>query len=199
MIPAGLVWRGDATAENQLLAPEQKPAGRSGAFQAGAYKSIARIVRNNLLYIGNLRALEQWYRHARRPLMNRDAWSLACYEGALARLRECLEERIKRLGELAAKLPRSVELARQSGSGAASWIAEQEKFARQWPALEAALKHMPADDVGAVERSNVVGALLQKADGSFVEAVRALPAGVRRDATAWLQQIVEQTVALGNN
>ena len=199
VIPAGLVWRGDATAENQLLAPEQKPAGRSGAFQAGAYKSIARIVRNNLLYIGNLRALEQWYRHARRPLMNRDAWSLACYEGALARLRECLEERIKRLGELAAKLPRSVELARQSGSGAASWIAEQEKFARQWPALEAALKHMPADDVGAVERSNVVGALLQKADGSFVEAVRALPAGVRRDATAWLQQIVEQTVALGNN
>jgi len=62
--------------------------------------------------------------------MNRDAWSLACYEGALQRLREAVEERLKRLGELAAKMPRSIELARQSGGGAASWVAEQEKLQR---------------------------------------------------------------------
>jgi UDP-N-acetylglucosamine/UDP-N-acetylgalactosamine diphosphorylase len=196
VVPAGVVWRGDAPAEGLLLAPEAKPAGRPGAFQCGAYKSVARIVRNNLLYIGNLRALDQWYRHARRPLMKSDAWSLACGEGALLRLRECLEERCKRLGELAGRMPRALELARQQGQGAAPWLAEQERLQRQWPALEAALKQPPADELGAEERARVVAALLQQADGSFVKAVRALPDAARRDGTAWLQKIVEQTTQL---
>lgn len=199
VIPAGIVWRGDAPAEGQLLAPEQKPVGRSVAFQCGAYKSIARIVRNNLLYIGNLRALEQWYRHARRPLMNRDAWALACLEGALLRLRECLAERIKRLGELAARMPRSLELARQSGGGAAIWVVEQERLQERWPALETALKQPPVDEVGAEERSHVVGALLKTMGGSFVEAVRALPLEARRNGSAWLQKIVEQSTTLWDN
>jgi UDP-N-acetylglucosamine/UDP-N-acetylgalactosamine diphosphorylase len=198
VLPAGLVWRGDASAEGQLLTPAQPPAGRSGAFHCGAYKSIARIVRNNLIYIGNLRALEQWYRHVRLPFMNRDAWSLACVEGALLRLRECREERLKRLGELAARMPRSLELARQHGHGAAAWLAGQEQFQRQWPALAAALQQPPVDELGAEARGRVVAALLQKADGSFVDAVRALPAEVRRDGTAWLQQIVDQTSSLWN-
>ena len=198
VIPAGLVWRGDAPADGQLLVPEQKPAGRTGAFQCGAYKSVARIVRNNLLYIGNLRALEQWYRHARRPFMNRDEWSLGCFEGALMRLRECLEERRKRLGELAGRMPRSLELARQAGSSAASWIAEQERLQRQWPALADALQQPPADELGAEARGRAVAALQQHTDGSFVDAVRALPAAARHDSTAWLQQIVDQVSSLWN-
>ncbi len=198
VVPAGLVWRGDAPAEGQLLAPDAKPALRSGPFQCGAYKSVARLLRNNLLYIGNLRALEQWYRHARLPFMNRDTWSLACVEGALLRLRECREERVKRLGELAARMPRSLELARQQGHGAAPWVAGQEQLARQWPALAAALQTPPADELGAEERGRVAGALLRNAGGSFVDAVRALPAETRREGTAWLQKIVEHTAALGN-
>ncbi|MCX7008460.1 MAG: UDP-N-acetylglucosamine pyrophosphorylase, partial [Kiritimatiellaeota bacterium] len=186
VIPAGIVWRGDAPAEGQLLAPEQKPAGRSGPFQSGAYKSVARMVRNNLIYIGNLRALEQWYRHARRPFLNRDEWSLACVEGALLRLRECITERIKRLGDLAARMPRSLELARQGGNSGASWIVEQEKLQRQWPELETLLKQPPVDEVGAEERSRLVGALLKDMSGSFVDTVRALPPETRRDGTAWL-------------
>lgn len=201
VIPAGVVWRGDAPEDGLLLQPEQATVARATQprhFKAGAYKSVARLVRNNLIYLGNLRALEQWYRHARRPFMNRDAWALACVEGALLRLRECIEERIKRLGELAARMPRSMELARQNGLGTAPWLAEQEKLHRRWPALEAALKQPPVDELGAAERSRFVGALLQQGGGSFVEGVRALPAEVRREGTAWLQKVVEQTAKAEN-
>ena len=199
VIPAGLVWRGDALVDGMLLQPEQNAVTRAIAprpFQAGAYKSVGRIVHNNLIYLGNLRALEQWYRHARRPFMNRDAWSLACYEGALLRLHEALEERIKRLGELAAKMPRSIELARQSGGATASWVAEQEKLHRLWPVIEAALKQPPLDELGAAERSRVVAALLVNGSGPFLDAVRALPAERQNDGTSWLQHIVEQTAKL---
>ncbi len=201
VVPAGIVWRGDAPEDGMLLQPEQTVMARATQprqFKAGAFKSVARIVKNNLHYLGNLRALEQWYRHARRPFLNRDAWALACVEGALLRLRECIEERLKRLGELADRMPRSMELARLNGLAAAPWLAEQEKLQRQWPALEAALKQPPVDELGAEERSRLVAALLKQLGGSFVEAVHALPAAARHDGTAWLQKIVEQTVKLGH-
>jgi UDP-N-acetylglucosamine/UDP-N-acetylgalactosamine diphosphorylase len=201
VVPAGIVWRGDAPEDGMLLQPEQNTMARAmqpRQFKAGSFKSVARIVKNNLLYLGNLRALEQWYRHARRPFLNRDVWALACVEGALLRLRECIEERIKRIGELAARMPRSQELARQSGCAAAPWLAEQEKLQRQWPALEIALKQPPVDELGAEERGQLVGALLKHMGGSFVDAVRALPPEARRNGTAWLQKIVEWTAKLGN-
>ena len=196
VIPAGLAWRGDALEDGMLLQPEQNRAARASSlhpFQAGAFKSVARIIHNNLTYLGNLRALEQWYRHARRPFMNRDAWSLACYEGALLRLHEAVEERIKRLGELAARMPKSIELARQNGFSAATWLGEQEKLQQQWPALERALKQMPADEPGATERGNLVSALASSNQPTCVDAVRSLSAEARRDGTAWLRQIVDAT------
>ena len=96
-------------------------------------------------------------------------------------------------------MPRSLDIARQCGSGGAPWIAEQEKLQRQWPALEAALKQPPEDELGAEERGRLVGALLKNGGDSFVDAVRALPAETRRDGTLWLQKIVEQTVKLGHS
>ncbi|MCX6998599.1 MAG: UDP-N-acetylglucosamine pyrophosphorylase [Kiritimatiellaeota bacterium] len=199
VIPAGLVWRGDAPEDGLLLQPETGAGTRAGPaqpFQAGAYKSVARLVRNNLLYLGNLRALEQWYRHVRRLFMNRDVWALACHAGALLRLREAVDERIRRLGELAAWMPRSLELARRSGAAGAAWLAEQEKLQRTWPALEAALRQAPADDTGARERGVLLAALDGQSRGAYLDAVRALPAAARHAGTAGLQQVVNAVFEL---
>ena len=198
VIPAGLVWRGDAPEDGQLLPAEPGAGGRTlraRPFQAGAYKSVARIVSNNLNYLGNLRALEQWYRHVRRPFMHCDPWELACHTGALQRLREAVAERQQRLGELAAHMPRALELAQREGAADASWLAEQEKLRHTWPALEAALRTAPPDDTGARERDVLLSALAGRHRDAYLDVVRALPAAARHAGTAWLQQVVKAVSA----
>jgi len=90
-------------------------------------------------------------------------------------------------------MPKSIELARQNGFSAATWLGEQEKLQQQWPALERALKQMPADEPGATERGNLVSALASSNQPTCVDAVRSLSAEARRDGTAWLRQIVDAT------
>ena len=53
VIPAGQIWRGDVTEPGRLVA---KPAFRSTintAYDVRQYPSVKRVLRNNLLYIGN--------------------------------------------------------------------------------------------------------------------------------------------------
>ena len=128
--------------------------------------------------------------------MRRDAWELACHTGAMLRLREAVDERIKRLGELAAQMPRALELARRGGAAGAPWLAEQEKLQRAWPALEAALRQAPSDDTGARERDVLLAALAGQRHGAYLDAVRALPPAARCAGTAGLQQVVNAVCSL---
>lgn len=191
VIPAGVIWRGDAPEGGQILNPPPQEGGIK-PYQAGAYHGINRIVLNNLFYLGNLRALQAWYRFVRRPFMTGDEFTALCCEGALNQLNSAIDERIKRLKELAEKMPRSLELARAGGAEPA-YCAEQERLVQHWPKLEAALKKEPGDGIAAGDRAVVVSALEPLAGKKpFLEAVRSLPAGARKAGTAWLQAVVDE-------
>lgn len=196
VIPAGIVYREDAPEGGQLLYPGVKP-GTTRPYRSGAYRHVRRVVFNNLVYVGNVRALRAWHRHFRR-LFVRDEWDRACHEGALAQLDAVLAERRKRLGELAERMPRSLELARAEGKDAApAWLAEQEQLLREWPALEAALGEGPADPVGERERDRFLAAARDLRAENAVDAVRALDAAAKQAGTAWLQAIVDDVAARG--
>jgi UDP-N-acetylglucosamine/UDP-N-acetylgalactosamine diphosphorylase len=198
VVPAGLIWREDAPGDGLLLQPTPRPAGLSKPFTAGAFRNVERIVRNNLRYLGNLKALQTWYRYVRQPLMTEDPWDAACFEGALGQLRAAVEERITRLKELADKMPRSIELAKQSGQAGALWLAEQEKLRHAWPTMEAALKQAVPESLGAAEREALLLDLGATNAGSYIETVRALSPAAKKAGTAWLQKIVQATLDLGN-
>jgi hypothetical protein len=66
---AGLVSRKDVLEANQLVVPTTPHA---GVFPYGTgYRSVARVVRNCAIYIGNIAALQIWYDQVRRPLLER--------------------------------------------------------------------------------------------------------------------------------
>ena len=95
VIAAGGICRKDILEEGQLhipAAPEEKTV----PFVAGVYGNIDRIVKNNLLYIGNIRALKAWYQNV-SVLFIRDEYDRACFDGALANLDLILKERFQRL------------------------------------------------------------------------------------------------------
>ncbi len=199
IIPAGTICRQDIAEENQLFGAPPSAPDKPRAFRAGAYRAVNRIVTNNLIYIGNIRALQAWYQHARKRLMCGDAFGEAVYHGALAQLDSVLEERIKRLKEIAERMPKSLEMARADKSLALppALEAQQKALIERWPAMAEALKKGPAAGTGAQKRDLFL-AEWEKMDSKapHPKAVSELSPQAKAAGTAWLQAIVDSVAAL---
>jgi bifunctional UDP-N-acetylglucosamine pyrophosphorylase/glucosamine-1-phosphate N-acetyltransferase len=198
VIPAGLICRQDITEENALYAP---PAGRreAGAFRVGAYRAIDRIVRNNLVYVGNVRALQLWYRFVRKRMMTADPPCQACYEGALGRIDAVLDERLERLADLAQRMVRSLELSRTVAALALppALAAQQQALIDRWPEIEGRLRADPAPETGSRERDTFLS-IWERIDTAtpYIEAVGSLPPEAKQAGTAWLQAVVDSVSRL---
>lgn len=195
VIPAGIIWRGDALEPESIAVPPPSASPMARPFVVGAYRSVRRIVRANLEFIGNLRALTAWYRHVRAPWMQTDPWRRACHAGALNRLVEAIEERLRRLDDLAERMDRSVHLARTDRRCAipTDLVEEQERFRRQWPAIREAVRSCdepppPAELAAAAEAT--------RGAPDWPLAVQAMSESARAAGRAWLDQIVEQCRSL---
>ena len=197
-IPAGLVWRGDLLEEGRLAVPPAAPAAASRPLTPGAYRAIDRVVRNNLVYIGNLRALRAWYRLARVRFLDRDAHDRACLAGALRRCDEILAERLSQLAGLAARMPRSLELARTDPALALPPAVgeQQRRFAAAWPAIEEALR-ADGPGPGAAQRDAFLAEWERMPVEAGIEAARRnLPPAARAAASGWLQAVVDGAAGL---
>src|SRR5512136_269559 len=109
LIAAGTVWENDCPQGGMLLKGSALLSERP--LHTGLYREVRRKVCNNLLYIGNLAALRQWYAHVRKPFLKTREGGDALCEGALEVLDAALEERISRLRALAAKMEDSIPIA----------------------------------------------------------------------------------------
>ena len=198
VLPAGAICRRDALEENALFIP-RTPASGSNEFIVGAYGNIHRILHNNLIYIGNLWALLQWYRHVRVRTMSGDPFLESCRSGAIRRIESGIDERIKRLKELAMKMPFSLECARNGKSAALHHEAEalQQAFAERWTEMEECLLKGPDDSVGAAEREAFLNVWEKiPTGGGHIEAVRALTPETRKTGAKWLQAFVDAATAI---
>ena len=74
-------------------------------FHRGLYNNPKRIFKLNILYIANLVALKAWYLNVRSIFLDK-----FILDGAIAKLEMGINERIKRLKEVAHNMPRSAEL-----------------------------------------------------------------------------------------
>ncbi|MDP6849184.1 MAG: hypothetical protein QGI24_10405, partial [Kiritimatiellia bacterium] len=70
IIAAGTVYRRDVTTPGTLVFGQFARTTGKMPYQPGLYGSISRIVENNLVYIGNIVALREWYRSVRTPLLS---------------------------------------------------------------------------------------------------------------------------------
>jgi len=198
VVPAGTICRQDILEEGKIFAAPEAPK-LPRVFVPQIYRGIDRIVANNLIFIGNLWALQAWYRYARVRTMSANVFSQACRTGALVRIGECLEERIQRMSDLAEKIAYSVKNAlAETGEDLSPGIkARQQALADHWPAMKERLKTGPPEDVGSSQRDVFLQAWDQvQVDSGHGDAVRALSPIARKAGTAWLQEIVESAAAL---
>ena len=199
VIAAGTIQRKDALEAGCLYAgPTRSGARAPKPYPLGQYGAVNRLVRNNLIYFGNIQALQVWYRHVRVRFMRPDPFREACRLGAIQQMDTILKERLKRLQDLADKMPASIA-ALKSGADAQQaepLIRQQERFAAQWPAVRDALKHPLKEPVGEGPRTRFLAEWEKTGADTHIEAVRALSPDAKAAATAWMQAIVDRSAGL---
>lgn len=195
VIPAGIILRNDVL-EPGLFVPPVQPLKNSASFRQGMYRTIHRIVLNNLIYIGNIVALQTWYRQVRSRFIQVEPYARACYEGALERLRSMLSERIDRLGELAEKMPDSLELARDSGELNEKARLQQAALIEQWPRIRDQLAGLEQITGRMQQRELLLDEISRVSSGTaYLDAIKGLTPRSREAGTAWLQSMVDSIAA----
>jgi UDP-N-acetylglucosamine/UDP-N-acetylgalactosamine diphosphorylase len=184
VVAAGGVCRQDISEPGRLHIPAT-PTADTRPYETGAYGRIDRILKNNLAYIGNVMALREWHRNVRCHFV-RDRFDLAVLNGGIENLTLILNERIKRLGDLAGKMEYSFQWLSKNG-GSPEVIAAQKRFHSEWPDLERKIK---GDLIGQdiQKRDMLVGAL---SGDDYITCIKSLLPVIRDAGWAWLQSIVD--------
>jgi len=100
---AGSILRKDVPEDGKLVFAGLRE-GSERDHRPHAYTNLARIVRNNVVYLANLVALEHWYREVRESFFAAQDMGSLVYSGALEVLDSAKDERMDRLIAMAEKV-----------------------------------------------------------------------------------------------
>ena len=193
VLAAGFVYRRDHGPDELVVGEKLVP--RTLPFSPLRYGRIQDKVRRNLTYIGNLVALWHWYERVRLPLCSGPE-QRALYEQARDALRGGIEERIKRLGQIAGYMEASIRELEADAAPHDTEIRVQRGFAEKWPAMEQRLRKFGSLDSG--EQFEPLGQALERATGdSYIEKVQSLAPRAVEDGTTWLRSIVRAVESVG--
>jgi bifunctional UDP-N-acetylglucosamine pyrophosphorylase / glucosamine-1-phosphate N-acetyltransferase len=190
VVAAGSVLRKDVDMENKLILSKSHP-GMVVDLVPRAYPGLSRVVENNILYIANLIALEQWYIHVRKIFFQNQEFGNLIFEGALEKLRMAKEERIKRLKDMASKIPASTG----KGKDPTKTAGAKREFHEKVEAVEERLVGDSGKTAAVEERDRFLTALgkhREKQGGGYIDAIQSLPRDVSRPGTQWLDSIVDR-------
>lgn len=188
-VAAGTLLRKDLPHPHRLVYGSSLTRHGEIEFTPGHYGPVARLLRANLLYIGNLIALRAWYR-AVRSAFARDPYATRAHAGAIENIGVMLRERIKRLDEVARAMPAAAEAQARAGESGARVAAEQRAFAQGWPALAAVLAKRDPYPEGPDAEALMTAVALNGRE-TYLETIKGLPADARLAGTRWLQGIVD--------
>jgi len=175
VVAAGSVLLNDVPEDGKLVAAAPPP-GFERERRPHAYSKLVRVVRNNVLYLANLMALESWYRDVREPFFARQALGALVYEGALEMLALAKDERIKRLMAMASKVPVATLAGRAFHERAGELCA---LFEGNTAVTDG------APFLAALQPSSAA------ASGAYVETIQGLSPEVQELGRGWLQGIVD--------
>jgi UDP-N-acetylglucosamine/UDP-N-acetylgalactosamine diphosphorylase len=189
VVASNSVLRNDFTEDNKLIVGKTHP-GKTIDFRPRAYPNIRRIVENNIIYIANLMALEEWYMHVRGPFFDSQEFGQFIFSGLLDKLGLAKKERIKRLQALAEKAKVSSGHVGETKPDMAGRNEFSEKFAK----IEGLFAEGIRDSAVEKYRNNFLSAFDKARSedrADYIAVIQGLPANVSKKGTFWLQRIVD--------
>ncbi|MDL2121992.1 MAG: protein GlmU [Deltaproteobacteria bacterium] len=103
VIAAGSIYRKDELRQGRLIFEGLMRSGNI-AFTSGIYRSLKRIMVNNIIYIANLIALMKWYLHVRSKFIS-DNFPDVLFDGLKEKLNMTIDERIRKLKDFCQNQP----------------------------------------------------------------------------------------------
>jgi len=195
-VGAGNIVRKDILAENTILIGQSTP-NLTMPFNQGLYSNINRIVSRNIDYIANLISLRRWYLDIRSRLMGDSPMERALLKGAIGKLDMAIAERIKRLGQVADKMPRSVELHQKLDTGflQKKAIQGQQEFFEKWEEVaQVLIKCLETKGETSKQEAflNIIENAAGKNSNDYLTVIRGLTEDEANAGTAWLQDLTDQ-------
>jgi bifunctional UDP-N-acetylglucosamine pyrophosphorylase/glucosamine-1-phosphate N-acetyltransferase len=189
VVAANSVLRNDFPEDNKLIVGKTHSA-KTINFKPRAYANIHRIVGNNIMYIANLMALEQWYIHVRRPFLDSQEFGQLIFSGLLDKLALAKKERIKRLQVLAEK----AKVASENEAEEKREVAGRNEFHDKFTEIEELFAGGVQDSVVEKYRDDFLSVsdkARSESGANYIAVVQGFPAHVSEKGVVWLQRIVD--------
>jgi len=195
-VSAGTIVRKDELRPGRLIFGGAAPGG-SVPYKPGKLGIPKRVVVNNIFYIANLIALNQWYDQVRRLFISKD-FPQALLDGLKEKLDLAISERINRLEALCHKMQKTMERQPDERPGRSSPARNQIKELHQhWSRLKDLL-HQRKTEAGDIHQRDFFLEKMQghiiKNGADYIGAIQNLTPSEGAGATRWLQGIVDQVV-----
>jgi len=187
VVAAGSVLKEDYPEDNKLIVGKTRSGGIKHYLPA-SYPNLLRIVENNVLYLANLSALEEWYIHVRKLFLDGLEFGPLIHAGLLDKLSLAKKERLKRLEAMAKRA------AASDPSGSEKTARLRKELGGSIDKVQGIFEGDAADDPEVkVLREEFLKALEKAMKGgpsNYVETIQGLPPDVSSKGTRWLECVV---------
>ncbi len=184
VVAAGSILRHDYPGDNQLIF-EKSPANEAKDYIPAMYPHFGRVIKNNLIYLANLTALEAWYVQIRKPFLETREFGSLIYAGLLEQLLAAKKERLKRLKAMAGKAlasPTEYDSKRKELLDQIGWF--EELFTGKMPEVVATTDKAREDFLNDFEKT------VKDKRADYISTIQDLPAEVSKKGVTWLNGIV---------
>jgi UDP-N-acetylglucosamine/UDP-N-acetylgalactosamine diphosphorylase len=181
-VAAGTIVRKDEAREDRLIFGSEGKGG-SIPFAPGKYQGNKRIIINNIIYIGNLMALQQWYRQVRTIFISK-RFPETLMLGLKKNIDAAIEERIKRLEAVCLRTP---ETGRQKS-----------ELYERWPELKDSFQVQQEKEGDAGLRDKFLDGVsrgISTSGKDYIAVIQELKAKDSENGIQWLQGIVDGVTA----
>ena len=197
IIAAGSICRKDVLSPGRLLIEVPRKGGNI-PFIPGMYRSIKRILINNITYISNLIALLQWYNHVRSQFLS-DDFPDHLFTGQKEKLNMVIDERIIRLKALSQKMPDSARAYKKHAKENVSplILRQKQEFYDKWPAVELFLNEGRLLKNEYAERDIFLEKIhnnIKESGKDYIQIIKSLSLEDTKLGTLWLQKTVHSYI-----
>jgi UDP-N-acetylglucosamine/UDP-N-acetylgalactosamine diphosphorylase len=195
-VAAGAIVRKDELRPGRLLFGGLPKEGNM-PYQPSSFRSDRRVVVNNIVYIANLVALYQWYRHVRSLFISKD-FSEMLLAGLKEKLNWAISERIDRLEGLCHKIKGNpARLVNPQHTKKSGQDSQRQELIANWTQLKELFKQFKVENGDERCRDTfleTIHAAIQKSGPDYVTVIQQLSPSEGEFATAWLQGIVDHII-----
>jgi bifunctional UDP-N-acetylglucosamine pyrophosphorylase/glucosamine-1-phosphate N-acetyltransferase len=197
-VAAGTIVRKDELRPGRLLYGG-KPKEGNLPYSHGRYRNEKRVVLNNIIYIANLIALGQWYRHVRSQFIS-EYFPETLLAGLKENMNRAISERINWLEALCDKIQISLEMETQKSSErdrSSPALKQKQHWVARWPRMKDLLNQSRAETGDAGDRDAFLENVqkgIKKSGLDYLSVIQRLPRSDAAIGTQWLQGIVDRVI-----